>query len=292
MTIRPRRSVLYMPGSNARAIEKARTLPADAVILDLEDSVAPDAKAAARQQVVDAVKAGGFGAREVIVRVNGLDTPWHVDDVTAAAHAAPDAILVPKISTPQQLEAIGQRMLDMRADLRTRIWAMIETPLAIFNILSLAKEADDSESRLDAFVMGTNDLAKDTRARIVPGRAPMVPWLMQCMAAVRIYGVDIIDGVYNDLGNAEGFARECGEARDMGFDGKTLIHPNQIEACNAAFSPSAEDVAQAQKIIAAFDLPENKNKGVVQLDGRMVERLHAEMARRTVAIAQAIAQRQ
>jgi citrate lyase subunit beta / citryl-CoA lyase len=292
MTIRPRRSVLYMPGSNARAIEKARTLPADAVILDLEDSVAPEAKVAARQQVVDAVKAGGFGAREVIVRVNGLDTPWHVDDVTAAAHAAPDAILVPKISTPQQLEAIGQRLLDMRADLRTRIWAMIETPIAIFNILSLAKEADDSESRLDAFVMGTNDLAKDTRARIVPGRAPMVPWLMQCIAAVRVYGIDIIDGVYNDLGNAEGFARECGEARDMGFDGKTLIHPNQIEACNAAFSPSAEEVAQAQKIIAAFDLPENKNKGVVQLDGRMVERLHAEMARRTVAIAQAIAQRQ
>jgi citrate lyase subunit beta / citryl-CoA lyase len=292
MTIRPRRSVLYMPGSNARAIEKARTLPADAVILDLEDSVAPEAKVAARQQVVDAVKAGGFGAREVIVRVNGLDTPWHVDDVTAAAHAAPDAILVPKISTPQQLEAIGQRLLDMRADLRTRIWAMIETPIAIFNILSLAKEADDSESRLDAFVMGTNDLAKDTRARIVPGRAPMVPWLMQCIAAVRVYGIDIIDGVYNDLGNAEGFARECGEARDMGFDGKTLIHPNQIEACNAAFSPSADDVAQAQKVIAAFDLPENKNKGVVAIDGRMVERLHAEMARRTVAIAQAIAQRQ
>ena len=292
MTIRPRRSVLYMPGSNARAIEKARTLPADAVILDLEDSVAPDAKAAARQQVVDAVKAGGFGTREVIVRVNGLDTPWHVDDVTAAAHAAPDAILVPKISTPQQLEAIGQRLLDMHADLRTRIWAMIEMPIAIFNILSLAKEADDSESRLDAFVMGTNDLAKDTRARIVPGRAPMLGWLMQCVAAARIYGVDIIDGVYNDLGNAEGFARECGEARDMGFDGKTLIHPNQIEACNAAFSPSADDVAQAQKIIAAFDLPENKNRGVVAIDGRMVERLHAEMARRTVAIAQAIAQRQ
>jgi citrate lyase subunit beta / citryl-CoA lyase len=180
----------------------------------------------------------------------------------------------------------------MQAHHRTRIWAMIETPLAIFNILSLAAEADDSESRLTAFVMGTNDLAKDTRARIVPGRAPMLPWLMQCVAAAHIYGVDIIDGVYNDLGNAEGFARECGEARDMGFDGKTLIHPNQIEACNAAFSPSADDVAQAQKIIAAFDLPENKNKGVVAIDGRMVERLHAEMARRTVAIAQAIAQRQ
>ena len=288
MTIRPRRSVLYMPGSNARAIEKARTLPADAVILDLEDSVAPDAKAAARKQVVEAVTAGGFGAREVIVRVNGLDTPWHVDDITAAARAAPDAILVPKISTPQQLEGIGQRLFDLHTNHRTRVWAMIETPLAIFNILALAAEADDSESRLAAFVMGTNDLAKETRARIVPGRAPMVPWLMTCVAAARTYGVDILDGVYNDLGNAEGFARECGEARDMGFDGKTLIHPNQIEPCNAAFSPSPDEVAQAKKIIAAFDLPENKDKGVVQLDGRMVERLHADMARRTVAIAQAI----
>jgi citrate lyase subunit beta/citryl-CoA lyase len=237
------------------------------------------------------VTAGGFAPREVIVRVNGIDTPWHVDDVTAAAHAAPDAILVPKISTPQQLEALGQRLLDMHADLRTRIWAMIETPIAIFNILALAAEAHDSESRLAAFVMGTNDLAKETKARIVPGRAPMVPWLMTCVAAARIYGIDILDGVYNDLGNAEGFARECRDARDMGFDGKTLIHPNQIGPCNAAFSPSVDDVAQARRIIAAFDLPENKDKGVVQLEGRMVERLHAEMARRTVAIAQAIEQR-
>jgi citrate lyase subunit beta / citryl-CoA lyase len=288
MTIRPRRSVLYMPGSNARAIEKARTLPADAVILDLEDSVAPDAKADARKQVADAVKAGGFGAREVIVRINGLDTAWHVDDLTAAAHAAPDAILVPKISKAEELESIGQRLLDMRADHRTRIWAMIETPIALFNILALAAAAKDSESRLVAFVMGTNDLAKETRARIVPGRAPMIPWLMTCVAAAHSYGVDILDGVYNDLGNAEGFAQECAQARDMGFDGKTLIHPNQIEPCNAAFSPGADEVEQAKKIIAAFDLPENQGKGVIQLEGRMVERLHAEMARRTVAIAEAI----
>jgi citrate lyase subunit beta / citryl-CoA lyase len=291
MTIRPRRSVLYMPGSNARAIEKARTLPVDAVILDLEDSVAPDAKAAARKQVADAVKAGGFGAREVIVRINGLDTAWHVDDLTAAAHAAPDAILVPKISKAEELESIGRRLLDMHADHRTRIWAMIETPIALFNILALAAEAKDSESRLVAFVMGTNDLAKETRARIVPGRAPMIPWLMTCVAAAHSYGVDILDGVYNDLGNAEGFAQECAQAGDMGFDGKTLIHPNQIEPCNAAFSPGADEVEQAKKIIAAFDLPENKGKGVIQLDGRMVERLHADMARRTVAIADAIAAR-
>ena len=288
MTIRPRRSVLYMPGSNARAIEKARSLPADAVILDLEDSVAPDAKAAARKQVTDAVTAGGFGTREVIVRINGLDTPWHVDDLTAAARAAPDAILVPKISTPQQLELIGQRLFDMHADHRTQIWAMIETPIAVFNILALAAEAHDSEARLAAFVMGTNDLAKETRARIVPGRAPMIPWLMTCVAAAHAYGIDILDGVYNDLGNAEGFARECGEARDMGFDGKTLIHPNQVGPCNAAFSPGADEVALARTMIAAFDLPENQDKGVIQLDGRMVERLHADMARRTVAIAEAI----
>jgi citrate lyase subunit beta/citryl-CoA lyase len=291
MSVRPRRSVLYMPGSNARAIEKARTLPVDAVILDLEDSVAPDAKAAARAQVVAAVRAGGFGHREVVVRINGIDTPWHVDDLTEIAHAAPDAILVPKIAKPDELEAIGQRLLDMHADLRTRVWAMIETPVAIFNILSIAAEAADSESRLSAFVMGTNDIAKETRARIVPGRAPMVPWLMNCVAAAHIYGIDILDGVYNDLADAQGFAAECAQARDMGFDGKTLIHPNQIDPCNAAFSPSPEEVAQAQKLIAAFDLPENKNKGVVQIEGRMVERLHAEMARRTVAIAQAIAQR-
>jgi citrate lyase subunit beta/citryl-CoA lyase len=291
MTIRPRRSVLYMPGSNARAIEKARTLPADAVILDLEDSVAPDAKGAARDQVMAAVTAHGFGLREVVVRINGIDTPWHADDLTAAAHAAPDAVLVPKISTPEQIEMIGQRLLDMRTDHRTRLWAMIETPIAVFHIFALAAKAKDSESRLDALVMGTNDIAKETRVRIVPGRAPMVGWLTNCVAAAHIYGIDILDGVYNDLGNADGFAQECAESRDMGFDGKTLIHPNQIEPCNAAFSPSAEEVAQARKMIAAFDLPENRDKGVVQIDGRMVERLHAEMARRSVEIARAIEER-
>ena len=277
-----------MPGSNARALEKAKTLPADAVILDLEDSVAPDAKEAARDQVVAAVKAGGFGRREVVIRVNGVDTPWHAEDLRAAAHAAPDAILVPKVANPETLELIGRRMLDMGTDHRTHVWAMIETPLAIFNILAIAAEAKDSESRLAVFVMGTNDLAKETRARLVPGRAPMLAWLSTCVAAARQYGVEILDGVYNDIGNADGFAAECRQGVEFGFDGKTLIHPSQIEPCNAAFSPSADEVAQARKIIAAFDLPENRNKGVVSLDGRMVERLHAEMARRTVTIADAI----
>ncbi len=288
MAIRPRRSVLYMPGSNARALEKAKTLPVDGVIVDLEDSVAPEAKETARKQAADAVKAGGFGGREVFIRINGVDSPWHADDLSAAARAAPDVILVPKVSTPDTLELIGRRLLDMGTDRKTRVWAMIETPLAIFNILSIAAEARDSETRLSGFVMGTNDLAKDTRARLVPGRAPMLPWLSMCVAAARIHGIDILDGVYNDIGNADGFINECRQGVDLGFDGKTLIHPSQIEPCNTAFSPSPAEVEWARKMIEAFDLPENRGKGVVSIDGRMVERLHADMARRTVAIALAI----
>ena len=288
MAIRPRRSVLYMPGSNVRALEKAKTLAVDGVIIDLEDSVAPEAKETARKQAADAVKAGGFGGREVFIRINGVDSPWHADDLSAAARAAPDIILVPKVSTPDTLELIGRRLLDMGTDRKTRVWAMIETPLAIFNILSIAAEARDSETRLSGFVMGTNDLAKDTRARLVPGRAPMLPWLSMCVAAARIHGIDILDGVYNDIGNADGFINECRQGVDLGFDGKTLIHPSQIEPCNAAFSPSPAEVEWARKMIEAFDLPENRGKGVVSIDGRMVERLHADMARRTVAIAQAI----
>lgn len=289
MSVRPRRSVLYMPGSNARAVEKARTLPADGIIIDLEDAVAPDAKEAARQQVTDAVKAGGFGAREVFIRVNGIDTQWHAEDLSAAAQAAPDAILIPKISSPGQLEMIGQRLLDMGTNLRTRIWAMIETPAGIINVNAIAAAAADSETRLDGFVLGTNDIAKETGARLIPGRAPMLPWLSACILAARAYGIAVLDGVYNDLSDAEGFAAECRAGRDLGFDGKTLIHPNQIAPCNAAFSPSAEDVAQARKIIAAFEQPENRGRGVVSLDGRMVERMHADIARKTVAIADAIA---
>jgi citrate lyase subunit beta/citryl-CoA lyase len=292
MTFRPRRSVLYMPGSNARAIEKARTLPVDGVILDLEDSVAPDAKATARAQVRDAVAAGGFGAREVIIRINGLDTPWWLDDLDAVAKARPAALLVPKVSGPGPLQDVADRLVDISADHGIQVWAMMETPLAMLNAREIAAAAKDVETRLAGFVLGTNDLAKETRARITPGRAPMLPWLMGCVAAARAYGLDILDGVFNDLDNPEGFARECAEARDMGFDGKTLIHPGQIAACNAAFSPAADEVAQAKKIIAAFELPENRDKGVVQLDGRMVERLHADTARRTVAINAAIEARQ
>jgi len=288
MTVRPRRSVLYIPGSNARALEKARSLPADAIILDLEDAVALDAKAQARDLIVQALKQGSFGRREVLVRINALDTAWWRDDLAIAA-AGPDAILLPKVSTAEQLRELGRHLVGVTSEARVRVWAMMETPLAVLNARDIAASAHDGVSRLAGFVMGTNDLAKDTGARIVSGRAPMLPWLMTCVAAARAYGIDILDGVYNDLGNADGFAQECAQARELGFDGKTLIHPQQIAPCNEAFSPRPEEVASARKIIAAFDLPENANKGVIQLDGRMVERLHADMARRTVAISDAIA---
>jgi citrate lyase subunit beta/citryl-CoA lyase len=289
MTVRPRRSVLYMPGSNARALEKARSLAADGLILDLEDAVAPDAKETARQQVCDAVRAGGFGRREVTIRINGLDTTWGAEDLAAGVAVKPDAILVPKVSTMDDLTELGRRLDQLEASQNICVWIMVETPLAVLNIREIAAASRDPLTRLSGFVMGTNDLAKDSGARIVPGRAPMLPWLMTCLAAARAFGLDILDGVHNDIGDADGFARECAEARDMGFDGKTLIHPNQIAPCNAAFSPTAAEVEEARKIIAAFALPENSGKGVVKLDGRMVERLHAEMARRVVAIADAIA---
>jgi citrate lyase subunit beta/citryl-CoA lyase len=292
MSIRPRRSVLFMPGSNARAIEKARILPADCVVLDLEDSVAPGGKEAAREQAMSAVADGGFGPREVVVRINGLDTEWWLEDVNAAARAKPDAILIPKVSSPGHLEDVAERLVDISADQKIRIWAMMETPLAVLNAREIAAAAKDVETRLECLVLGTNDLAKETRARILPGREPMRLWLTICVAAARGYGLDVIDGVYNDFRDQDGFARECSEARDMGFDGKSIIHPNQIAASNTAFAPTAEEIAQASTMIAAFDKPENAGKAVIELDGRMVERLHVDMARRTVAIADAIAERE
>src|SRR6266702_2433776 len=224
MTVRPRRSVLYMPGSNPRALEKARELPADVLILDLEDAVAPEAKLQAREAVVKAIQQG-FGDREVLVRINGLDTRWWVEDIDAAASARPDAVLVPKVSSPRQLQDLAARLVDMGTDPHVRVWAMMETPLAMLNVRDIAAAALDSETRLAGFVMGTNDLAKDTRARLVAGRAPMLPWLSMCVAAARIHGIDILDGVYNDIGNADGFIKECMQGAELGFDGKTLIHP-------------------------------------------------------------------
>lgn len=287
--IRPRRSILYMPGSNARALEKAREIAADALILDLEDAVAPDAKEAARAQVCAAVKAGGYGRRELVIRVNAPETPWFEADLAAAAEAAPDAILLPKVSSPETLVDVGQRLTGLWAAERTRIWAMIETPLAILDCERIARAARDPATRLDCLVLGTNDLAKETRARFVPGRAPMLPWLTTALLAGRAHGVDVIDGVYNALKDEAGFRAECEQARDLGFDGKTLIHPGQVATANAVFAPDEEELTRARAIVAAFALPENAGKGAIQLDGRMVELLHAEMARRTIAIAEAIA---
>jgi citrate lyase subunit beta / citryl-CoA lyase len=287
--IRPRRSLLFMPGSNARALEKARNLPADGIILDLEDSVAPDAKAAARDQIAKAITAGGFGKREVLIRVNSLDTPWWVEDVTMAGKARPDGILVPKISTVADLNAIANRLSDINADMSIRVWAMLETARGVLDADKLAAASRDSETRLAGFVFGPNDISRETRIRMQPGRAAMIPMITHCILATRAHGLEILDGPYSDISNIDGFATECAQGRDLGFDGKTLIHPSHIEACNAIFTPPAEEVEQARKIIAAFERPENAARGAIQLDGRMVERLHADMAKRTIAIADAIA---
>ncbi|MGE0845728.1 MAG: CoA ester lyase [Flavobacteriaceae bacterium] len=285
-TLRPRRSVLYMPGSNPRAMEKARTLACDAVILDMEDAVAPEKKAEARALIGAALAEGGFGPREVAVRINGLDTPWGVDDLHAAVAMRPDAILVPKVSRGADLDRIVAR-----AGEDVALWAMIETPLSILNIKEIAERRANGV-RLEALILGTNDLAKETGARIVPGRLPMLAWLSAAVAAGAAFGIDVIDGVWNDFKDLDGFARECLEARDLGIDGKTLIHPGQIEGANAAFAPGPEEVAAARQVIAAFALPENAGKGAITVDGRMVELLHAEIAQRTVAVAEAIAARQ
>lgn len=289
MVARPRRSVLYMPGSNAKAMAKARTLPADAVILDLEDSVSPEAKTASRARVVETVKAGGFGGREVIIRINGPHTPWGAEDLQAAITAGPDGILLPKVDGPGTIMLAARALRDAGAPEKTRLWAMMETPMAMLSAGSIAATAADPDARLEVLVMGLNDLAKETRARLTPGRSAFTAWIATCLAAARSHGSDIIDGVYNQISDLEGFRSECEQGRDFGFDGKTLIHPSQINLCNEIFAPSTAEVATARAIIDAFSLPENAGKGVIQLNGKMVERLHAEMAERTLAIANGIA---
>lgn len=287
--IRPRRSLLFMPGSNARALEKAKTLPADGIILDLEDAVAPDAKAAARDAIAQAVAAGGFGKREILIRINALDSPWWIDDIAMAAKAKPDGILVPKISSVDDLSTIADRLSDINAPFSIRVWAMIETARAVLHVEDLAAASRDSEMRLAGFVFGPNDIARETRIRMVPDRSTMLPMMIQCVLAARLHGLEILDGPYGDIGNAEGLAKECAQARDLGFDGKTLIHPSHLDTCNATFTPDTAEVAQARKILDAFARPENASRGAIQLDGKMVERLHAEMAKRTIAISDGIA---
>jgi citrate lyase subunit beta / citryl-CoA lyase len=291
MLARPRRSVLYMPGSNAKALAKAKTLAADALILDLEDSVAPDQKFIARGQVAEAVRARAFGGREVVIRVNGPHTPWGEEDLVSASAAGPDAILLPKVDGAGAIMAAARTLREAGAPDRTRIWAMMETPNAILNAGSIAAVAADPTSRLEVMVMGLNDLAKETRARLTPGRPTMTAWIAACVVAARAHGVEIIDGVFNDIKDLDGFRLECLQGRDMGLDGKTLVHPSQIDICNDAFAPTSAEVESAAAIIGAFGLPENAGKGVIQLDGRMVELLHADMARKTLAIADAIAAR-
>jgi citrate lyase subunit beta/citryl-CoA lyase len=286
---RPRRSPLFMPGSNARALEKARNLPADVIILDLEDSVAPDAKGLARDQIAQAIAAKGFGKREVWVRTNTLETPWWADDSAMVGKAGPDGILVPKVSSVEDLQAIGERLAAVHGNPSIKVWAMIETARAVLDADKLAAASRDPRTRLAGFVFGPNDIARETRILMRPGRAAMIPMMTHCILATRAHGLEIFDGPYSDFSNVDGFGAECVQGRDLGFDGKTLIHPGQIEACNAIFTPPAAEVAQARKIIAAFEQPENAARGAIQLDGQMVERLHAEMARRTIEIADAIA---
>ncbi len=283
MKIRPRRSVLYMPGSNARALEKAATLPADALILDLEDAVAPEAKDIARTQVCAAVKDRRFGKREVVIRINGLDTPWGHDDIEAAAAAGPDAILVPKVNDAADVAHAEQHMAN--APTSCALWLMIETPRAIFNANAIA----GAGGRLSCFVMGTNDLVKEMRALHTPGREALLASLNIAVLAARAHALTVIDGVFNEIADAPGLEAICRQGRALGFDGKTLIHPSQIEACNRIFSPDPAEVARARAILDAFDRPENKGRGAISLDGRMVELLHAEIAKQTVALAEAIA---
>jgi citrate lyase subunit beta/citryl-CoA lyase len=282
---RPRRSALYLPATNARAAEKARDLPCDVVILDLEDAVAPDAKAEARAGAVAAVKAGGFGGREVVIRVNGLDTPWGADDLAAAAAAKPDAVLVPKVSTPEDLSAARARLGD-----HLPIWAMIETCAAMFRLDALG--AESVNVGVEAWVIGSNDLAKEMRCVLTVGREPLLTALSLSLMAARAHRLAIIDGVFNEIADADGLARQCAQAAAFGFDGKSLIHPSQVEAANAAFTPDADAVAWAKTVVGAFDLPENAGKGVLKVEGRMVERLHFAEAKRLLGVAEAIAARE
>ena len=286
-TVRPRRSVLYMPGSNARALDKARSLPADALILDLEDAVSPDSKDVARAQIGDALKAGGYGFRELIVRTNGLETPWGVDDLKALAPLGPDAILLPKVEDPATILKAEALLNEVGAPAKTTIWAMMETPLGILRAAEIAA----ASKRLTCFVMGTSDLTKDLHARHTPMRLPMLTSLSITMLAARAYGLTILDGVYLDLKDEEGYRASCLQGVELGFDGKTLIHPNQVEGANEVFAPSEAEIAWSRKIIEAFAAAEAEGKGVVLVDGKLIENLHVENAKRICALADAIAAR-
>ena len=283
----PRRSALYMPGANDKALEKAKSLPADAVIFDTEDSVAPEMKAAARDKVAAAVQSGGYGGRELTIRVNGIETEWHDADVRSAAHAGPAAIVVPKVGSVADVAVVERLLESAGAPDHTKIWAMLETPGAMEHALEIASCSE----RLTVLIMGTNDLAKELRAALVPGRHPLLWGLARCVNAARVSGKIILDGVYNDVKNPDGFAAECRQGAEMGFDGKTLIHPTQVEPANEAFSPTQAEVEYARRVIEAFDAGIAEGKGVITVDGRMIENLHVDNARRALAIVAAVAAR-
>ena len=279
---RPRRSVLYMPSSNARALEKAKSIPCDGLILDLEDAVAPDAKAEARTAACAAVTSGEYGARELTIRVNAAGTEWHEDDLAAACAAGPDAIVVPKVDSADAVRTLVATMERHGAPATTSLWAMIETPVAMLH----AEEIASASERLTVLVMGTNDLAKELYAEHVPGRHPLLTGLSLALLAARATGKAILDGVYNDVKNAEGFADECRQGREMGFDGKTLIHPGQVAGANESFAPSEQAVEDARGVLQAWE--EGKGSGVVTYHGRMIENLHVETAQRTLTMHEAI----
>lgn len=284
MSLRPRRSVLYMPGSNQRAMEKAKGLAADSLVLDLEDAVAPDHKESARKLVVDAVIAGGFGKREMVIRVNGLDTQWAKDDVFAVATAPVAAVCLPKIESPEQVTQVVDWLDEAGAQSTVKVWAMIETPKGVANVNAIAA----AHPRLNLLMMGTSDLAKDMRIPHTPDRIGFISALSQCVLAARVNGLDILDGVHLDLNDEHGLRAICEQGRHLGFDGKTLIHPKQLAAANDVFGPSEQDVELAGRIIEAFTQAQAEGKGVVVVDGKLVENLHVEQAQRTIDIARAI----
>lgn len=284
-TARPRRSALYMPGSNTRALEKAKTLAADVVILDLEDAVSPDAKAEARRNIAAAVRAGGYGGREVVIRINGLDTPWGMADVDALATAGADAILLPKVESAAQVRQLVNALDAAGGPEDLAVWCMVETPFAMLDIKDIA----GASPRLAGFVMGTSDLAKDLHAHHTRDRLPFITSLGLCLLAARAYGLAILDGVHLDLNDAEGFRHACTQGLELGFDGKTLIHPKQIDPANDVFAPSEGEVAFSRRIIAAHEEAMREGKGVVLVDGKLIENLHVENAKRLVALADRIA---
>jgi citrate lyase subunit beta/citryl-CoA lyase len=280
-TSRPRRSVLYMPGSNTRAMEKGRSLPADALILDLEDAVAPDAKEQARANIKGALAQGGYGRREILVRVNALDTAWGKDDLAAMATAGSDGILLPKVESAETVLAAQKILDDNGGPVDLAIWCMIETPLGVLH----AEEIGKSSPRLGGFVMGTSDLAKDLHCLHTPERLPFMTSLNISVLVARAFGLAILDGVHLDLSDPAGFEASCKQGLELGFDGKTLIHPKTIGAANAVFGPTAEEVDRSARIIDAFETASSAGKGVVLLDGKLVENLHVENAKRVLALA-------